>query len=1151
MADEIVQRGLNLQVEAEDLASDTLLSLADQLDELEAKAATVFGAIGMAGEDAGSSLQAASQMFSADWESQLQGLVDFATTTFAGLEQMAAATAGSMGEVAAPIGTAWSAAATAASGAFDEAAGSISGSASKIAAALDPITTTLASLPGDSTAATDGISSALDDGAGAVNGAAGRLATALDPVSGALATLPGDTTAAADGIATALDDAASGISGSAGKAATALDPISKTLTGVTTTLSAWPDDFKTALAETATTVATEAAKIEASLTGIAGAEDKAGLGGAMTGGVVVGGEKAGKEKLPGETSALAGEETAIETAMEKGGQTIAGEIGSVFSKYMGGESSGGFYTGAGSKLLMGGLGATMMPSFMDMLAQAVEQIGGMQQIGGGKHPMTVSNALELSTLMSSVGINPQQQARMIARLEKNLLEGTGVLTGLSANNPLAAPESLGLGRLAANPMGVVLGGPTETMARLFAMAHVTPSVLQKMNAMQQMTALFQGLEKVPTQSARTAAIQELFGGGRGQGLNGMALLASSWPALVQQYGQSGAASAAATLAGVLPANATATAANLRMGATGLSMSLETLGIELIPVLTDFTKGLADFTKFLVGFEKTIDDIFHHPTKVPGDISALAKDVGEIGKVAFGSGLGEAWLGLGALRNKGAGGLLRKGVSKLLNPGDTTAAEAAAEETGGAAATAGLALPEIAAIFGPAAAGAGLGIALGGLVPSGTPSAFRSQIASQVQPGMGLNQVLEREATLKRLGYKQSDPVYAELLAAQQMLIAEHSTFPTLSEAQYAKLQRAHPAAGLSPSAALKALQTLAQSGGSSQKDSTTAEILAARAYGLNPAALLADSYAESSLNAKAVENKPYRNDKGQLEPPTYATGLFQFLPSTWAADSKAALGKALPFSDASNPYLAATVAGSAMKRSGIGGEKNIPAALRDIVRNFENPGAKGAAADIARGTGFLASLEGDLQKAEQAAKTHAPKIKQPVDKMLLDLVTDARKEGSNFSKATDDSLTKAETYLRQHKGPFTQIGRDLLEGLKVGLEQELPSLRGEARKIADELETTLRNALKTHSPSELTAAIGDDLMAGLGLGMERSTAGVARVAATQALQVAGALSAGTGTAGGAGQPMTLYLTLQLDGQQITKVVQAQIHQNTKLVAKIN
>lgn len=44
-------------------------------------------------------------------------------------------------------------------------------------------------------------------------------------------------------------------------------------------------------------------------------------------------------------------------------------------------------------------------------------------------------------LTPSLRGSPDIQARMIARFEKNLLEGTGILTGLSGNNPLAAPAS--------------------------------------------------------------------------------------------------------------------------------------------------------------------------------------------------------------------------------------------------------------------------------------------------------------------------------------------------------------------------------------------------------------------------------------------------------------------------------------------------------------------------------------------------------------------------------------------------------------------------------------------------------------------------------------------------------------------------------------
>ena len=96
MAEDIVQRGLNLQVEAEDLASETFATLADELDELQARAETVFEAIAMAGENAASSLADSAGLFAPEWISELEQLQQAADATFSTMGASAASGAAAM-----------------------------------------------------------------------------------------------------------------------------------------------------------------------------------------------------------------------------------------------------------------------------------------------------------------------------------------------------------------------------------------------------------------------------------------------------------------------------------------------------------------------------------------------------------------------------------------------------------------------------------------------------------------------------------------------------------------------------------------------------------------------------------------------------------------------------------------------------------------------------------------------------------------------------------------------------------------------------------------------------------------------------------------------------------------------------------------------
>jgi len=197
---------------------------------------------------------------------------------------------------------------------------------------------------------------------------------------------------------------------------------------------------------------------------------------------------------------------------------------------------------------------------------------------------------------------------------------------------------------------------------------------------------------------------------------------------------------------------------------------------------------------------------------------------------------------------------------------------------------------------------------------------------------------------------------------------------------------------------------------------------------------------------------------------------------------------------------------------------------------------------MSRGVPFLQQLEADL-------KTKTPGIKSNADALLLTLVQSAEKHGKDFSTATDKSLKDTETYLRTHKGSFTTLGKELLQGLEQGLAAEEPTLMGQAKRIAAEIEKTIRDALQTHSPSEVTAKIGEDLMAGLALGMQRSAPAAGRAGAGAALQVVGAISGSSPGVGAGGGMQTIVI--ELDGRTLTQYVQKNMHDNVKLLARFN
>lgn len=71
-------------------------------------------------------------------------------------------------------------------------------------------------------------------------------------------------------------------------------------------------------------------------------------------------------------------------------------------------------------------------------------------------------------------------------------------------------------------------------------------------------------------------------------------------------------------------------------------------------------------------------------------------------------------------------------------------------------------------------------------------------------------------------------------------------------------------------------------------------------------------------------------------------------------------------------------------------------------------------------------------------------------------------------------------------GRMTDYGRRIIEGLGLGIDEKIAWVKAKIHGLADMLPEWLRKKLDIHSPSRVFARIGDDTMAGLALGLQRS-----------------------------------------------------------------
>lgn len=1025
---EVTQRSLKLSVQGENLASDVFDELVSELDGLARSFAQTFDGMGAQAEGMVGRVKSAVGELPGFWLDTFQAMADGAATALAEATDSALQASDAMLGAAAPVAAAWQVMGSQVEAATSGLAAAVDGDVAKINGALAEMDGAMADVIGSADSMAADVETALSNGFGGaaagadealarIDAAVADVAAAADTQAGKIqASLAGGFDETVGPIGDALWKIDAAVAGTAAAADTQAGKISASLAAGFTDAVPGVDEalgrIDAAMADAAAAAKRTGATIGEALTG--GAAGAAGAGGV----VVAGGREKGKGGVAG---VLAEEEAAVEKEAATLGEKIAAGLKSKLGGLMGGESSGGFFSGAGSKVFMGGLGAMMVPQIFDQLAQTIESTKGMQKLGG----MTLPQTLELTQIMGGAGIAPTMQGRMIARMESAIAQSTGLLTNLHSNNPLSRPENLGLGRIASSPANLVLGGPTDTMARLFALAGLTPQKLAGQNALQQMSDIFIGLQKLPeivgagkAHTYQSEAIRTIFGGGRGGGsaVTAASLLESSFPQLMKAYDTGPGGQAGAALAQVFPKNAAVTAASLRMSAGALSMNMETLGIQLIPVLQAFIRGLTDFSKFLTDFEKGMSDILHGHIS-SSDWKAVLGDLADVAKNPIVQGIGAWKLLKGAATDKGVGGAIRKGV--------TGAAEAGTESE-----AAGW-LTRVLPFIGPE-----------GMVAAGAGATA----------GWQMNKMGQFEHWLGGLiGLGSRNPQTVPKGFAQTVL-------------------------KLAPK------------------------------YGIDPLAALAVSSAEGAsggIGDHGTSFGPWQMHHGGALPNSVYTG-----PDSAKAQSFAWSTKGIEY---------------ALQHMASGGAKGLTgeAAIKAIISGFEKP------KDISKGV----TNTNDFAVAMRAYPKMAQDARQLFDQQLLQLVKDADTHGKEFSNNTKKMLAESEKALQQGKDPFTKAGKDLLTGLLKGIQEEKPKLMGEARAIATDLELTLRAALRTHSPSEMTAAIGRDVAQGLLVGFRSGMPGVLAGVHAGVGTLGTAAAAPTGPAAASA---TTTVILQIDGKEFAR-----------------
>lgn len=1121
---DIIERSLNLRVEGEDLASDMLVALGEQIVDLQERTETAFASMASYAEDASSTIADAANEFAPVWISQLEALEGAAAGSFSTIAETSASAAANMAE-------AWATA-------FDNIVAGATAAASEVDAAWG----------------VDGGVAAADAGAfaaawaDAFDGIVTDAAAAAGKVDGSWGADDGVAKTDADEFSGAWSDAFDTVAKDAATAAAKVDSSWGTDDGVAKTdASTFVDVWSGAFDGVVTAAAAAAAKVDSSWgadDGIAktdasafatawdgafdGVESAAATAAAKVNGSWGADDGVAKTDASAFTAAWSG---AFDTVVADA-KAAAGEVDAQFGiSDAAAAAAGGGKKGAkgaatvdetasaGSGLSLDGLASGGLMTLIGGsigLAGTSSSIGAIQNIGefAEQTGESIPKALQSLTAAAGVKVDESQLTKLELRLQANLLKVEQQKTPVDVEGK---PLNLGLGRTGVDPSGVIgaVENGTTGPAAAMQLLGLNADTLSGMNAQQQLAVIADRLGEIKNVNERTAVASELLGGRGAASL--LPLLNNFETANTEAAKALASPSNQALIAQIekqTGASGKAGAINYEEQLYLAEVKLESAFVELTPVMTALVKEVSD----LIGAIADPTSKKHLET-IAEDAFAIAGAVG--------------------LKN-----LVKTGGKKLISSG-ADAVKGLVSGGGDAAAGAG----DVAAGAGETAVGAGIGLA---------------SVAAMEAIGIAVG--LAGDTEQKKINAK----LYPEVSA----MYASNSYAPGFHDAMeaYAQKNGLGNATLNGTSADDKKLQSWAekwlegQTGGgaiagtkinNASLSTTSAIEAAALMFGLDPKAMMADSYAESGLNP-TIKNKQ-----------TGAAGLFQFMDTakvpTWQTDYKALFGKAPTGTpDQYSAMIQAEVAGYAMKKDGIAGMTgnqalinmigDLPGATANGGAGFEHPGALHGAAtgDLSRANTFLSGYESALAKASAATKAKAPEIPKAMAVALNTLLEDAKTKLPQWTSAHEKAIEATLKILEAKKPEMTKTGADLIAGLIKGLQNQEGPLSAAAKKLAATLDSELKTALKIKSPSEMTAEIGEYLIDGLGAGITRSiprAAGIAAHAGTSVARQLGTAPGGIAGGGFTGGPITIEL--YLDRALIGSVASDHLNSQMKLVMKTN
>ena len=169
-------------------------------------------------------------------------------------------------------------------------------------------------------------------------------------------------------------------------------------------------------------------------------------------------------------------------------------------------------------------------------------------------------------------------------------------------------------------------------------------------------------------------------------------------------------------------------------------------------------------------------------------------------------------------------------------------------------------------------------------------------------------------------------------------------------------------------------------------------------------------------------------------------------------------------------------------------QQGVSAKIRASFPGFRRLGGDliDALGTVTQGVPGLSSVGAAIKGARKVAKASKGGFVSDGKAILNSLGLGANQSVSKLSDATRTAISRAAAAARRGAKGFPSIGRNISSGIASGINQGIQSIIDAAVRAVNEAKRNADRAAKSKSPSRLFMEVGENLVAGMALGMSKT-----------------------------------------------------------------